>query len=241
AREKFALYIKDGDINLFADELPIRIANDFTEMMKLLQDKDFQDLLVNYPRAKREFYKAYELEDQVTSEELFGDDKTAEDYLDAFANFVKANQAQIAAIQILMERPKEWETKVLEELRKNLRKNKFPPEKLQKAHERVYHKALADIISMVKHAAREAEPIFNAEERVTQAMEKFMAGKSFDDEQLKWLGFIKEHLIQNLSLEMDDFEVAPVFERNGGLGKARKIFGQDLQTVVEEINYRIAA
>ena len=140
-----------------------------------------------------------------------------------------------------MERPKEWKTNVLEELRQNLRKNKFPPEKLQKAHERVYHKALADIISMVKHAAKEAEPILTAKERVNLAMQKFMQGKSFNEEQSKWLVFIKEHLIQNLSLEMDDFESAPVFERNGGLGKAKKIFGENFESMVEEINYRIAA
>ena len=79
AREEFALYIKDGDIRQFADELHDRIANDFTKTMKLLRDKGSQDLLVNYPRAKRVFYKAYELEDQVTSEALFGDNKTAED------------------------------------------------------------------------------------------------------------------------------------------------------------------
>jgi hypothetical protein len=32
-----------------------------------------------------------------------------------------------------------------------------------------YHKALVDIISMVKHAAREDEPLYTAEQRVTRA------------------------------------------------------------------------
>jgi type I restriction enzyme R subunit len=39
-----------------------------------------------------------------------------------------------------------------------------------------------------------------------------MVGKSFNQEQLKWLGYIQEHLVQNLTIEMDDFEYAPIFE-----------------------------
>jgi hypothetical protein len=31
-----------------------------------------------------------------------------------------------------------------------------------------------------------------------------MVGKSFNEEQLKW-GYIQEHLVQNLTIEMDDF------------------------------------
>jgi len=241
AREKFALHIKDGDINEFADELHARVSNDFTETMKILRDKDFQDLLLNYPRAKTNFIIAHEHIDIVSSEELYCKYQKPDDYLEDFAKFVNEHTDEIAAIQILLEKPKEWRADVLKELRDKLALNKYPEKELQKAHKQVYNKSLADIISMVKHAAKEAEPIFNAEERVTQAMQKFMAGKSFDEEQQKWLVFIKEHLIQNLSLEIEDFEYAPVFERNGGLGKAKKVFGNELESIVHEINYRIAA
>ena len=82
-----------------------------------------------------------------------------EDYLDAFARFVRENPEQIEAIRILLERPKDWKTEALKELREKLALNKFPEKDLQKAHQLVYHKALADIISMVKHAARQEEPI----------------------------------------------------------------------------------
>ena len=51
----------------------------------------------------------------------------------------------------------------------------------------MYNKALADIISMVKHAAREEEPILSAQERVDRALEKVKAGKSLNDDQLNWL------------------------------------------------------
>ncbi len=164
-----------------------------------------------------------------------------EDYLDAFTRFVKENPEHIEAIRILLERPKEWKTTALNELREKLARNHFPEKELQKAHKLVHNKSLADIISMVKHAAKEQEPILSAEERVDKALAKVKAGKSFNDDQLNWLGLIREHLVKNLTIEMDDFEYAPIFERQGGRMKARKIFRDNLEHLIEEINYAIAA
>ena len=48
-------------------------------------------------------------------------------------------------------------------------------------------------------------------------MKAVMEGKSFNEEQTKWLGFIREHLIQNLTIEEKDFNEAPVFGLRGGL------------------------
>jgi len=244
AREEFARYIPDGDIGKFGGELPEKIKNDFTNAMDLLRDKDFQDLLVNYERAKRTFLVGYEVGDDVSSEVMIrigSDYQKPEDYLDSFARFVRENPEHIEAIRILLERPKEWKTEALVDLRKKLSRNNFPEKELQKAHKLVHNKALADIISMVKHAAKEEEPIYTAQERVNRAMERITTGKSFNEEQMKWLGLIREHLIENLTIGKEDFEYVPVFERHGGKGKANKVFNNELESLIAEINYAIAA
>ena len=53
--------------------------------MKLLRNPEFQELLTNYPRAKRQFIIAHETQDTVTSriEERYGQQPSAEDYLAA--------------------------------------------------------------------------------------------------------------------------------------------------------------
>ena len=94
---------------------------------------------------------------------------------------------------------------------------------------------------MVKHAARQEEPILTAEERVDRAMDRVTAGKTFTEEQIKWLGLIREHLIQNLTIDLADFEDAPIFATKGGLGRARKVFTGDLEAFIEEFNYAMAA
>ena len=244
AREEFAAFIAEGDMGKFAGELPHRIKNNFTETLNLLRNAKFQDLLVNYERAKRQFLVGYEVQDEVTSEVMIrkgSEYQRPEDYLESFARFVKENPEHIEAISILLERPKEWNTAVLGDLRKKLTRNDFPEGELQRAHKLVYNKALADIISMVKHAARKEEPVLTTKERVDRALGTIMSGKVFTEEQQEWMGYIRQHLIENLTVDVSDFESAPVFERRGGMARAKKVFEGQLESLVEQLNYAVAA
>ena len=244
AHEAFAKYIPNGDIKTYADQLQNSIANNFTEAMKLLRDKDFQDLLQNYPRPKKVFFRGYDIVDTVDDEVMFrmgGDYQKPEDYLKLFEKFVKENAEQIEAIEILLSRPKGWNTEALEELREKLRKSNFSEKDLQRGHELIYKKPLADIISMVKHASRLSTPILNAKERVEAAVEKIAAAHAFNEEQLLWLAYIKEHLIENLAISQEDFNLMPVFARHGGVGKAKKVFKDDFCQLIAELNEALVA
>ena len=227
----------------FAAGLPERIKKDFTNTLKLLRNQEFQDLLVNYQRAKRSFLVAYETEDEVSSarQNFFGVHEKPEDYLKSFSIFVKEKTDQITAIKILLDRPKQWNPAALDELRQKLKENCYDEKTLSEAHKIVYRKALADIISMFKHAARDAEPILTAEERVDRAIQKISINRVFSEEQKKWLSLIREHLIKNLTIEEEDFDVVALFEQLGGKGKARKVFGNDLTSIIEALNLSIAA
>ena len=243
AREEFSRFIPDGDIGKFVDTLHSKIANDFTETLKLLRNADFQGLLLNYERAEKIFLVSYEEHDQVTSDtvERYGKFKKAEDYLEAFANFVKQNENSVTALEILLKRPKDWKTDALNELRQKLRENDFREKDLQKAHNRIYHKDLADIISMVKHAVDEQQAILTAEERVNKAIAEITSSHNFTDEQQNWLNLISEHLVTNLTIDEDDFEYQPIFSDKGGRGKAKKVFGNQFQSLIADLNYKIAA
>jgi type I restriction enzyme R subunit len=72
-------------------------------------------------------------------------------------------------------------------------------------------------------------------------MRKVTAGKSFTEEQTNWLALIRGHMIQNLTIDLSDFEDAPIFAAKGGLGRARKVFTGDLEALIEEFNYAMAA
>ena len=120
-------------------------------------------------------------------------------------------------------------------------KRRFNEADLQKAHAIVYSKSLADIISMIKRASQDVAPIYTAAERVDYAMRRFMNGQIFDEEQTKWLELIRNHLIENLTIDVEDFGLMPIFTREGGKSKAKKVFGDNLSGMVARFNELIAS
>ena len=247
AREQFARFIPDGDLARYAKGLPAALDDDFTGAMRVLRDKEFQNLLTNYPRKPRVFYVAYGTEDVVESHWLIRDSAgqayRPEDYLTAFARFVKENEAQVEAITILLGRPQGWGTDALNELRQKLAaaRERFTAGNLERAHADRYGKSLVDIISMVKHAAREQEPLLTASERVERAFIRISTDHTFTLEQQRWLDRIREHLVANLTIEREDFNVLPIFTRDGGWARANRAFSNQLDSVLHRINEAMAA
>lgn len=247
ARQLFAAYVPDGDLGRFARELTATLEARFGETMKLLRDKSFQDLLLNFPRPRRVFLNAYASVDTVTSmfdvrEGTIGD-YTALNYLGAFDAFVRENAERIDAIRILLERPKEWSPSALAELRQKLAATnlRFTEENLRKEQESRGVKAVADILSLVRHALDPKQPLLTAEERVDRAIAKVSAGQTFTAEQQAWLDRIRAHLVTNLSIDEEDFAVVPILAREGGWPTARKVFGDRLVLLIHALNEAIAA
>jgi type I restriction enzyme R subunit len=100
---------------------------------------------------------------------------------------------------------------------------------------------LADIISIIRYAAKGGE-LLTVERRVDKAMMKVKSGRSFTEEQNKWLNLIRRHLIENLLMEKEDIETLPIFTREGASwNKLNKVFDGRLETIIHEINEAIAA
>jgi type I site-specific restriction endonuclease/uncharacterized protein (DUF433 family) len=104
ARAEFDNWIPEGNVGKFAAELPKQFRDSFDETMKLLRNPKFQQLLTDYPRAKRVFWVGYDVKDEVSSRKLFGKWEKPEDYLEAFARFVRENVNQFEALRILVSR-----------------------------------------------------------------------------------------------------------------------------------------
>ena len=51
---------------------------------------------------------------------------------------------------------------------------------------------------------------------------------------------IRDHIDANLGIEREDFENAP-FSQHGGLGKVHQLFGDRLESIIEELNETLAA
>lgn len=100
---------------------------------------------------------------------------------------------------------------------------------------------LVDIISMVKHAAVSTSPLLTAEERVNQAVDRVTSGRQLSTAEAKWMEYIRQHLVANLSIEREDFEAIPVLSDHGGWGRADRVFRGHLAQILEQLNEELVA
>lgn len=247
AREEFAKYIPGGDVDAYCNVLARILRTSFSETMLTLRDPGFQDLLANYSRGKRTFLIAPSIEDSVSSEVLIkgaeGKEYRPEDYLKAFSRYVRHNQEHIEALRILLQRPQSWSSQTLKDLKAALEQapDHFTEKNLRLAFTITTHKALIDIISMVKRGAEAAAPLYTAEERVDRAIESIKARHQLTEAQARWLDHIRQHLIANLSIEREDFDDLPVLSHRGGWGRANHDFDGKLAGLLTDLNREVAA
>ena len=244
ARDDFSKFIPEGAVTPFTDNLKENLRSSFNSTMEILRNKEFQELMENYDRARNPFYVSYSTVDTVSSDLMFKyGEKSLQpaDYLEAFSKFINENKEKIEALTILFNNPRKWNSAALKEIRNEMKRNSFDEIKVQQAHRLTGHKALADIISMIKNAKDHKNPLLTASERVEAAITKLMKKSTFNTEQTEWLNYIKEHLIINLAIDKDNFDLVPVLERHGGLAKAKKVFGNQFEEIIEMINEAVAA
>ncbi len=176
----------------------------------------------------------------------------------AFHDYLIANQAQIDALQILYSRPfKQRLTEpMLKELEKKLRDNHaaWTEDNLWAACAAVYPTKVkgrsqagrfADLVSLVRFAL-EQQPVLapfadSVSERFNEwLMDKAKAGVKYTADQLAWLNLIRDHIATAISIEREDLELSP-FNLLGGLGKAHQLFGEQLPKLLDELNEVLAA
>jgi type I restriction enzyme R subunit len=68
------------------------------------------------------------------------------------------------------------------------------------------------------------------------------AGKHnrFSQEQMDWLRMIKDHVVSSYHIEIDDLDYTP-FDARGGRGKMYQLFGNEMDTIMNELNEVLAA
>jgi type I restriction enzyme R subunit len=247
ARDLFARFIAGGDVGTFAEDLPKLLAKSFSPTMQTLRAQDFQRLLDDYPRGQRTFIVAPTVTDTVGSEWLIrgadGKQYKPDDYITVFFDFVRDNSAAIDALAILLSRPRDWNPDALLALRDALKgaPQHFTEQNLERAFRARYHKALVDIISMVKHAAADTAPLLTAAERVDAAIASVVDGRELTEAQSAWFGRIRLHLIENLSIDRDDFSLIPALSGPGGWGSADRSFDGQLADLLADVNRELAA
>jgi type I restriction enzyme R subunit len=174
--------------------------------------------------------------------------------VDTFKRFIEENKDELTALQIIYSKPYGKRHITYEQIKQLAEAIKKPPygltpELLWRAYEQLEkskvrgagpQKLLTNIISLVRFAVGESDVLEPFTETVDRRFNEWMvqqekAGISFTLAQKEWLTMIKDHVATSLSVSLDDFELAPFYEK-GGAVRACQLFGSGLGTTLDELN-----
>ncbi len=179
----------------------------------------------------------------------------AKGLVQSFEQFIKDHKDEITALQVLYSKPYKQRLRYedIKDLASRIEKpphqwrvdnlwNAYAALEKSKVKGASAPHILTDLVSLVRFAMHRDDELVPFPERVNANFEKWMAGHKdkFTPEQRRWLEMIRDHVAANLSIEADDFDLAP-FAQEGGLGKVHQVFGDSLDTILEELNGVLAA
>ena len=172
----------------------------------------------------------------------------------SFQEFIDKNRDQILALQVFYNQPygqRQLTYDMIRELSEALRNPPYylDPERLWSAYEQLnrtkvrgagVRRLLTDLISILRYELQEVDTLIPFREAVKQNYQEWLyrqerQGTKFTQEQLAWLEMIKNHLTGSLTIEQQDLQYAP-FQQQGGIIKAKQLFGKNLIQILKEIN-----
>jgi type I restriction enzyme R subunit len=224
---------------------------------KPFQDPKLRELLIDI-KKKNELTIDHVSQDQVIEAGFSADALArARTIVQSFEEFIKIHKDEITALQVLYSKP--YKQRLTFENIKDLADAiQKPPylwneSQLWQAYAALEKskvkgasgkRILTDLVSLVRFAIHQDNELVPFPERVDTNFNAWLSQqektKKFTNEQRHWLEMIRDHVAANLSIEKDDFELAP-FNREGGLGKVHQVFGAELSKIIEELNGVLAA
>ena len=165
----------------------------------------------------------------------YGEYDKPEDFLDTFRSFVKNNQNQIAALTVVVQRPRELTRAELRSLRLELDKMGFSETSLRRAWNDASNEDIAaSIIGFVRQAAL-GDALIPFETRVQQATKAILAKTKWTDPQKQWLRRIAEQIVKEVVLDRDSIDHGN-FAAHGGFNRLNKVFNGQLETILHDFN-----
>lgn len=187
------------------------------------------------------------------------DSEKAEQLISNWQQFIKDHQNELDAITLIYQKPyqqRHLSYELIEQLTEQIKQPPYniAPLEVWKAYEQLQKdkvkgvpakELLTNLVSLIRYATQQKNELEPFEQTVDKNYQAWLkqtasAGANFNDEQLDWLNKIKEQIAHNAEMTLEDFEYTP-FNQDGGLIKARQLFGQGLNKIIQEMNgYLIA-
>ena len=208
-----------------------------TEMIEWVRSRPYLGKIWEWkPNYEGTWIPISEHEDQVIAVTRgYGEGKKPQDFLDSFTDYVRNNVNQIAALTVVLQRPRELTRAQLRELRRELDLKGYSEVYLQQAWRDTKNEDIAaSIIGFVRQAAI-GDPLMPYEDRVKGAIRRILKKRPWTDMQRKWLNRIGEQIIKEVVVDREALEQGN-FQRDGGFKRLNRDFDGQLEQILGDIN-----
>lgn len=178
--------------------------------------------------------------------------------VEGFEEYLRTNKNEITALSIFFDQPyrrREITFTMIKDLMEKIRLEKpiFAPlhiweayKSLGKTNSDAPKDELTALVSLVRAVCGIDSELKAFDKTVDDNFKQWIFAQNagqhnrFTPEQMDWLRMIKEHIVNSYHLEIDDLDYNP-FDVRGGRGKMYQLFGDEMQTIINELNEALAA
>jgi len=185
-------------------------------------------------------------------------DTHRENLRQAFQDWLEAHRDDIDALTIYYHQPhrrREITARAIRDLLEALKREqpKLAPARVWDAYARLDQvqarrpeTELAQIIALVRRVSGWDDQLTPYADTVRANFKRWVFGRhsgnqtKFNEEQMAWLEKIRDHITASFHITVDDLDYAP-FDAEGGRGRMWQLFGEDMETVLDQMNDEMAA
>lgn len=181
----------------------------------------------------------------------------ANEIIGEFKDYIEAHKDEITALRIFYNEPhrrRELTSKMVKDLLENLKANKprLMPSIVWEAYrlleETTPQSPKSEIIALVSILRRLTgldSKLTGYDLTIDKNFQKWVFAKQagslkYNPQQMEWLRMLKEHIATSFHLKVEDLDYTP-FDAQGGRGKMWQLFGDDMNSIIDELNEALAA
>jgi len=175
-----------------------------------------------------------------------------------FEACLEANRDEIEALTIFFKTPQRRQDvtyNMIKEVMDKIREDqpRLAPTRVWRAYSQLDEyqgenpiSELAALIALIRRACGIDKTVSRHSETVRANFQNWImnyhsgGSTKFSEEQMEWLRMIRDHIVNSFHLDKDDLDMAP-FDANGGMGKMYQLFGNDMDSLINELNEALAA
>lgn len=218
---------------------------------------ELNDYLENVRKVHEQIIDVVNLDTVLVADWDKDSSNKANEIITEFKGYIEEHKDEITALKIFYNEPhrrRELTSKMVKELLSHIKANKprLAPSIVWEAYRQLEEtnpqspkSEIIALVSILRRLTGLDSKLTGFDLTIDKNFQKWVFAKQagrlkYTAEEMEWLRMIKEHIATSLHVEIDDLDYTP-FDAHGGRGKMWQLFGEEMETIIDELNEALAA